>query len=115
MLRAVGDNDLLRVIVQAVILFKTMDDGLLQFGRAAYGRIAGHVLIHCILHGVADGQGRVKIRLAGGKTDDADALCFQGLGLRIHGKGSGRSDPPGFFGNRAGHNGTSLIRLGLNK
>ena len=103
-LGSVGNDDFLRVVMQAVIFLKTMNDRVLQFGSAADGGIAGHILIHGFLHSVTDRQGRIEIGFSGGKADHADALSLQGLGLGVHGKSGGRSDSPCFFRNRAGHN-----------
>ena len=82
-LRAVGDHDLARLVVQAVVAQELLADGLLEVHRARSGRIPRHALVQGLLCGLADVLGRIKIRLARAKAHDVQALGLHLLGLGV--------------------------------
>ena len=92
MLGAVGNENLVHAVFQAVILFKPRGDGAAQFQRSAHGGIAGHAHVHGVLHGLTDRRWRFKIRFAGGKADHVNAGLLELFGPCVHGKGGRRGD-----------------------
>ena len=104
-LGAVGDDDLIHAVDQAVVLKQARGNGAAQFQRARRRCVAGHPQVHGFLHGFADGGGGFKIRLSCGKADHVDTLAAQLLGLGIHGQGCGGGDGAAFFGQSKRHGG----------
>ena len=88
MLRAAGDEDLLRIVLEVAIALQLCDDGLLELGDAVDDGVLGEALVDGLLGRVFDVGRGVEIRLAGAEADDVAALGPQ---LR----GAGRDDQRG--------------------
>ena len=104
-LGAVGYNDLVHFIAQAVVVEHAVGDGGAQFQRAGYGGVASLAAVQRILESVAHYLGGVKIGLAGSKADNVDALGAHGFGLGVHGQGSGRGNSAAALRDLGRHNG----------
>ena len=90
LLGAVRADDLGRRVVQPVLTFELVDDGLAQRGITGDGGIARIVLVDGFLGGFLDVVGRVEIGLAHGEVDDVYALCFKLATLLRHRQCGGR-------------------------
>jgi hypothetical protein len=88
MLRAAGDEDLLRVVREVAIPRELCDDRLLELGDTVDHGVLGEPLVDGLLGRVLDVLRGVEVRLAGAEADDVAALGAQ---LR----GPGRDDQRG--------------------
>ena len=113
MLGAVGDEDLLRGIGQAVIPLHFPGDGHPELHGAGNGRVARHAEVQGFLRGVADMLRRGKIRFAGAETDHVQAGSRHFLGAGIDLQRQGRSNVQTTVGNRQRHGVTlhSIMRM----
>ena len=88
-LGAVGDGDLLEVVIQTAVCLQTGADGFAQLHSAAGGSIAGIVVVDGRVTGGLDVVRRGKIGLTGAEADDVLPLRLHLLehGVDRHGSG----------------------------
>ena len=115
MFAAARDDDLRRLVGEAVLALEFGGDGLAQFGNAAAGRVFGEPGGERLGGGVLDVLRRVEIRFARAETDDILAGGFHGLGLGINGQSEGRRQRGGAMRDFVIHNlgGEKFTRNGL--
>ena len=77
LLAAGADDDLVRLVGQAVLALEFGDDRFLQLGNAADVGVLGLAGLDGVDRRQLDVGGRVEIRLAGAKADDVAARRFQ--------------------------------------
>ena len=89
-LGADGDEDVGRLVGEAVVALELGADGRPQLGDAADLGVLRLPAPHGFDGGVLDALRGVEVRLAGAERDHVDALGTQLLGLGLHGQGRGR-------------------------
>ena len=108
-LGAVGYDNLIHLVAQAVVVEHAVGDGRAQLQRAGHGGVTGLAAIQRILEGLAHHGRRIKIRFACGKADHIHPLRTQRLGFGIHGQGGGRGNGAAALGNLGRHNGNPPV------
>ncbi len=91
MLAATTDDDLARLVGQAVLALELVGDGLAQFGDAAARGVFGEPGLERLDRGILDVLRSIKIRFARAEPDDVLSLGLPLLGLRVDGQGQGGS------------------------
>ena len=97
MLAAARNDDLRRLVSEAVLAFEFVGDGLAQFRDAAAGRVFGEPGGERLGGGVLDELRRVEIRFARAEPDDVLARGLHGLGLGVNGERERRRQRRGAF------------------
>src|SRR5204862_2362921 len=92
LLAAARDEDLLLLVVEAVLARELGDDRLLQRWRSARRGVLGEPLVDGRDGRVLDELRRVEVRLSGPQPDDVVALRFPALRLGGHQKCGGGLD-----------------------
>ncbi len=90
-----GDDDLVVLVVDAVIGAIAVADGALQLGDAGHRRVLRELLIQRRVRRVLDRGRRRKVRLAGAEVNHVDAFATQAIHGRRHLHRWGRCDPRG--------------------
>ena len=85
LLGTVGNEDVGFLVVEAVVAFQFVGDGLAQRGRAGHGRVVRVVVVDGVHTGLLGRFGRVEVGLADAQADDVDALGLQFAALVGHG------------------------------
>ncbi len=86
MFAAAGDDDLRRLVSQAVLPLEFVGDRLAQFGDAGGGSVFGEAVGQRLGAGIFDMLRRVEVRLARPEAYDILSLGLHLLGLRVNGK-----------------------------
>ncbi len=89
MLAAVGDDNLARFEIHAVVPFEFLTDGLAQVHIARHGRIVRKIVFDGRHTGLLDNVGRIEIGFAHAQVDDIDALSLHLLASLAHGQRGG--------------------------
>lgn len=84
---AAGDDDLARLIGEAIVALEFVSDGLAEFGNAAAGGVLGEAVIDGFDGGVLDVLGGIEIGFARAEANDVLTLGFHLLGLGVDGQG----------------------------
>ncbi len=92
MLAAAGHQDLGRLVGQAVVGLKFLDNGLFELGDAAHRGIAGEALFDGPDGGFPDVVRSLEVRLPHPEVDYVDPLGLELVGLGVQGqRGGGRN------------------------
>ncbi len=103
LLAAGGDDDLLRLVVDAAVALELGGDGFAQGAGAGDVGVLGVTALDGGDCRVLDELGRVEIGLALGEGDHVPPSRFQGPCLGGNGDGEARADPIEAFGGQVGH------------
>ena len=92
MFAATGDYDLAGLVIEAVVPFELLRDGLAKFDGAAAGGVFGEATLDGLDCRILDVLRRVEVRFAGPESDHIHSLLAELGGLGGDGQGCRRSE-----------------------
>ena len=92
LLRAVADNDLVRLVIDIVVLGKFLADRGAQLGKPGARGVFGETFLQRLDRRFFDVLWRVEVGLTRSETADVDAFGPHGLGFAVNGESEGGGD-----------------------